>query len=66
MEPRHYEALQKLNQCVFYPGSFDKRFVRAMAALGPYDLLSERQAEWVERLAYRYRKQMSRKLVRMG
>lgn len=63
MEPRHYQAIQKLARCRFLPGSFDKCFVRSMAMLGPYDLLSERQAEWVERMAYRYRRQMARMVV---
>lgn len=60
MTPRHYEALQALKQCTFLPGSFDKRFVRDLSALPADAELTERQAANVERLAYRYRRQIGR------
>lgn len=56
----HYRCLQALKRCTFYPGSFDKRFVRDVSSLGEYDLLTIKQIEQVERLAFRYRKQLSK------
>jgi hypothetical protein len=59
MDPLHYQALQCLRLCTFGVGSWDKRFVRDVSTLGEYDLLTPRQEESVERLAYRYRKQLA-------
>lgn len=60
MHSDHYQALKALSRCTFYPGSWDKRFVRDMAALGPYDLLTPKQEQNIERLTYCYRKQLGR------
>ena len=60
MTARHYEALQALKQCTFLPGSYDKRFVRNLSALPQERELTERQAANVERMAYRYRRQIGR------
>lgn len=61
MTARHYEALQALKLCTFYPGSWTKRFVRDLSALPQDAELTERQAEWVEKVAYRYRRQIGRR-----
>lgn len=60
MYPAYYRTIQALHHRVtFLPGSWDKRFARDMASLGEYDLLTERQQEQVERMAHRYRKQLT-------
>lgn len=60
MDDFHYQAIQALWRCRFLPGSYDKRFIKDMAQLGPYDMLSIRQEQNIERLAYHYRKQLAR------
>jgi hypothetical protein len=49
--------LQLLSRCTFLPGSFEKRLVRSLAALGTHDLLTEKQAACLEKLAWKYRRQ---------
>jgi hypothetical protein len=44
-----------LNQCTFYPGSWEKRFCRDVAAQDAYTL---RQCQYIEYLYWRYRRQM--------
>jgi len=62
MESYHYQTIQALEKRVtFLPGSWDKRFVRNVAALGEFDLLTVKQIEQVERLAFHYRKQLNRR-----
>jgi hypothetical protein len=52
---RHREMLNKLAGATMLPGSFDKRFVRNLqGATG----LSKKQAELVETMAHRYRRQV--------
>lgn len=63
MEPLHYKCIQALSKCTFIPGSFEKRFVRDMETLGEYDMLSKKQTAFLERLAWRYRQQIGKKLV---
>lgn len=63
MQPRHYQALKALSQCTFYPGGFDKRFVRDLSVLSEYAMLTARQEEWIEKMLYRYRRQLGRKLA---
>lgn len=58
MNPLHYEAIRRLARCTFRVASWDKRFVRDMARLGEYDLLTPKQVANVERLTYRYRRQL--------
>ena len=57
---------QALQRCTFPIGSPDKRFVREMAersrTAGP-KALTDRQAAYLTRLAWRYRRQMPRDLV---
>lgn len=60
MQPKHQEAIKALNRCRFMPGSWDKRFVRDMAYLSDYAMLTAKQEEWIDRLLYRYRKQLAR------
>lgn len=58
-----------LNRCTFLPGSWDKRFVRAMAFLeehGPAHDLTEKQAANLARLAHKYRRQMPPALVTLA
>ena len=45
------------------PGSWDKRFVKQNVLFGKPERLSERQANAVRMLAYKYRRQMPRGLV---
>jgi hypothetical protein len=62
MESYHYQTIQALEKRVtFLPGSWDKRFVRDVATLGEFDLLTPKQIEQIERLAFRYRKQLNRR-----
>lgn len=51
--------LDLLRVCQFQPGSWEKRFVHDVAALGPYDLLSLRQQHKVDVLYWRYRRQVN-------
>lgn len=56
----HYDTIQALNcRVTFLPGSWDKRFARDMHRLGEYDLLTPRQQQQIERMAYRYRRQLN-------
>lgn len=57
---------QALERCTFLPASTDKRFVRDMAARSRTahpPALTDRQAAYLTRLAWRYRRQMPRGLV---
>lgn len=58
MHSDYYEALQALAKCVYQVGSYDKRFVHDLARLGPYDMLTLKQQNNIERLAFRYRRQL--------
>jgi hypothetical protein len=49
--------IKQLAKCTFLPGSWVKRFVRDLASLGTYDLLTEKQTLALERTAWHYRKQ---------
>lgn len=52
--------LRQLAGCTFLPGSYDKRFVRdlnARLAANPESELTEKQAAFLRKTAYRYRKQ---------
>jgi hypothetical protein len=60
MQPRHYEAIHKLERCRFLPGSWDKRFVNGMVYLSEYAMLTAKQEEWIDKMLYRYRKQLAR------
>ena len=62
MSPEQVEiALALWSGVVYLPGSFDKRFARnisAIASSSPEKELSEKQAEWLFRLLFKYRKQL--------
>ena len=57
MTDEQRQWIRQLSRCVFLPGRYDKRFVRSLASLAPYDVLSERQSLCLHRLAYHYRRQ---------
>ena len=48
------EIITSLNRCKYFPGSWDKRFVKNIANA---TTLTDKQAEWILRLLYKYRKQ---------
>ena len=54
-----------LANCTFLPASWDKRFARDMArqANAETPVFSEKQIENINRLAWKYRRQISEKLV---
>lgn len=61
MTPYQITIAKKLQQCSFLPGSFDKRFARDIAFLAtnsPDKELTEKQAACLDRLVYRYRRQI--------
>jgi len=61
MTPREIDMILALSGCTFPPGSFAKRFVRALhhrAAFGPTTELSIRQKKYLYELFHRYRKQI--------
>jgi hypothetical protein len=58
MHSDYYETLQALAKCRYQVGSYDKRFVHDLASLGPYDMLTLKQQNNIERLAFRYRRQL--------
>lgn len=58
MHSDYYETLQALAKCRYQFGSYDKRFVHDLASLGPYDMLTLKQQNNIERLAFRYRRQL--------
>ena len=53
--------IKALNDVVYLPGSWNKRFMSSMISLLRVSLgdeLSIKQVEWVYRLLYRYRRQV--------
>lgn len=59
MTLEQWEMVSLLAQCRFAPATWDKRFVRDMHARGKDASLSEKQAEQINRLFHRYRKQIA-------
>ncbi len=66
--PEQREKLEQLSQCRFLPGSWDKRFVRDLntslavcEASGSAMAISLTQAEQIDRLYHRYRRQIKPK-----
>jgi hypothetical protein len=57
MTDQQQRWIEELSHCSFYPGSWDKRFVRDLATFPPEQELSEKQAAALARVAWRYRKQ---------
>jgi hypothetical protein len=58
MEPHYLHLILALNACTMLPASWDKRFIRSLGVFVIDDSLSERQIEQLERMAFRYRKQL--------
>ena len=58
MTDEHYQLLQRLVDCTFLPGSWEKRFVRDLSAETKDYELTAKQLAQVERLHYRYRRQL--------
>jgi hypothetical protein len=57
MTEQQQQWIAELSRCSFYPGSYDKRFVRDLESYSPDKELTEKQAAFLEKLAWRYRKQ---------
>lgn len=58
MTEEQYSLLQRLKQCTFLPGSYDKRFVRNLSA-APKDVnLTKGQADYLSKLEHKYRRQL--------
>lgn len=57
MTDQQRKWIEELARCSFYPGSYDKRFVRDMESQPADAVLTEKQAAFLHRLAWRYRKQ---------
>lgn len=53
------QLIQALARCSMLPGTFDKRFTHDLAEKPRGYALSDRQDEFVRRLAYKYRKQLA-------
>jgi hypothetical protein len=50
-----------LNECTFLPASFDKSFVRSIYSIAhstPTVELTPKQAAYLEKITYRYRRQL--------
>lgn len=60
MTDEQQHKARALSYCTFLPGSSEKRFVRQIADYPPEKELSEKQAAWLDRLCYHYRKQLSK------
>jgi hypothetical protein len=58
MTDYQFRLAQALGRATFPPASWSKRFAHALARKDINDELSDKQAEWLLRLAYRYRRQM--------
>ncbi len=54
IDPYEAQCFKDLAMCTFLPGSPDKRFVRNMQGASE---ITEGQAEYLQRLVYRYRRQ---------
>lgn len=57
MTEQQQRWVAELSHCSFYPGSYDKRFVRDLASYPPDKALTEKQAAFLHKLAWRYREQ---------
>jgi hypothetical protein len=61
--PDYETLIRQLSRCKFLPGSWDKRFVRDLAArLHPGETLelTDNQRAQLDRLAHSYRKQLAK------
>lgn len=59
MITEHNLKIQALCHCTFLPGSYAKRFVRAMGSKKPDDELTEKQIAYLDKLYWMYRKQIN-------
>lgn len=59
MTDAQYQLIQALSRCSMLPGTWDKRFTHDLAEKPKTYALSDRQDEFVRRLAYKYRKQIT-------
>jgi len=62
MTEQEIKLARRLGHCSFQPGSWDKRFCRAMAKRAehhPEKELSDKQREWLSKMAHRYRRQLN-------
>lgn len=57
MTDQQQKWVQQLARCSFLPGSYEKRFVRDLEGYAPDKELTEKQAAFLEKIAYRYRVQ---------
>lgn len=60
MTPEQRELIDKLKQCRFAVGSYDKRFVNDMSVKPDNYQLTDKQASFLEKLAHRYRRQLAK------
>lgn len=61
MTPRQLEIIAALDRVTFPPATSQKRFARDMVALArakPDHVLTEKQADYLTKLAWRFRRQM--------
>jgi hypothetical protein len=61
MTPEQHQALQRLARCRILPGSWDKRFIRGLASMPVEHVLTARQAEVLDKLTHKYRRQLGSK-----
>lgn len=59
MTQEQIEIASSFRNVVFLPGSWDKRFAQSMIYKGSEEKLSDAMNEWLYRLLYKYRKQLS-------
>jgi hypothetical protein len=58
------ERAKALARCTMLPGTWDKRFVRSVAAIAASGVsMTDKQVEQVDRLAWKYRRQLPVRLV---
>jgi hypothetical protein len=66
MTPDQLTRIRALNACSMLPGSYDKRFARALetkAAVNPEAALSEKQDAYLSQLIHKYRRQIKPEIV---
>lgn len=62
MTPDQITKALKLRTCSFLPGSWDKRFAKDIGDVAKQDPgkeLTPAQAEWLDKLTHRYRRQLT-------
>ncbi len=61
MTPEQHDLIHKLSRCTFLPGSYEKRFVRDLSSCPPEQELTEKQARFLLKVGWRYRRQLIKK-----